>query len=80
MSTPGPSDTPERTSVVQTGFRVLLGGALLVAGIAHLTGLRAEFQAQVPRWLPLPTDLVVVVSGLVELALGGLWSSYRVTR
>lgn len=24
-----------------------------------------------PRWLPLPTDLVVVGSGLVELALGG---------
>jgi uncharacterized membrane protein len=29
-----------------------------------------EFQAQVPRWVPLPTDLVVVGSGLVELVLG----------
>ncbi len=70
MSTPRPSRTPERTNVVQTAFRLLLGAALLVAGTAHLTWSRAEFRAQVPPWLPLPADPVVVTSGLVELALG----------
>ncbi len=62
--------TSNRLSVVQHVGRLLLGAALLVAGTAHLTWARMEFQAQVPRWLPLPMDLVVVASGLVELALG----------
>ena len=70
MGTPRPGHTPERATVVQTACRLLLGAALLVAGTAHLTWLRTEFQAQVPRWLPLPAELVVVASGLVELALG----------
>ena len=70
MNTPRPRHTREPTSVVQTAFRLLLGAALLVAGAAHLTWARAEFQGQVPRWLPLPADPVVVASGLVELALG----------
>ncbi len=48
----------------------LLGGALIVAGIGHLTSQRAEFQAQVPGWFPVDEDLVVIVSGLVEIALG----------
>lgn len=47
-----------------------LGGFLTLAGTAHLTALRAEFQAQVPPWLPLDADLVVVASGVVEIALG----------
>ena len=50
--------------------RWLLGTFLLLAGIGHLTWARAEFQAQVPRWLPLETDLVVVLSGFVEIGLG----------
>lgn len=50
--------------------RIALGLALLFAGIGHLTFARAEFQAQVPSWLPLDADLVVVLSGLVEIALG----------
>ncbi len=70
MRPPHLHETPERTSSVQTLFRLLLGAALLVTGTAHLTWARIAFQAQVPRWLPLPTDLVVVGSGLVELALG----------
>ena len=48
----------------------MLGGFLLVAGLAHLTWLRNTFQAQVPDWVPLDADLVVVLSGIVELALG----------
>ena len=71
MRTPRPRLTPEPSSVVQTAGRLLLGAALLFAGTSHLTWLRTEFQAQVPRWLPLSADLVVLVSGLVELALGG---------
>lgn len=48
----------------------LLGGALLLTGLAHLTWARTEFQAQVPRWVLVDADLVVVLSGIVELALG----------
>lgn len=50
--------------------RWLLGFALLFTGTAHLTFARDDFVAQVPAWLPLPTDFVVVASGIVELALG----------
>ncbi len=31
---------------------------------------RAEFQAQVPEWVPLDKDAVVVASGVVEVLLG----------
>lgn len=50
--------------------RWLLGGALIFAGTGHLTVGREEFLAQVPPWLPLDGDFVVVASGLVEIALG----------
>lgn len=59
-----------RTSTVQNIFRLLLGAALLYAGITHLTVARTEFLAQVPTWLPLDGDLVVVLSGIVEITLG----------
>lgn len=55
---------------VKTLLRWLLGGSLLVAGTGHLTTAREEFQAQVPSWFPVDEDLVVVGSGIVELALG----------
>lgn len=61
--------TPE-SSWLQIAARLLLGAALLVAGISHLTVLRKEFLAQVPGWVPLDGDLVVVLSGVVEIALG----------
>lgn len=50
--------------------RLLLGGALIYAGIGHLTFSRTEFQAQVPVWLPLDPDFVVLASGVVEIMLG----------
>jgi uncharacterized membrane protein len=50
--------------------RLALGGALIFAGIGHLTFSRVEFQAQVPVWLPLDPDFVVVASGIVEILLG----------
>ena len=43
---------------------------MLSAGIAHLTYLKGEFHAQVPNWLPLDKDLVVVLSGWVEISFG----------
>jgi len=57
-------------SVVRAIARVLLGAGLLFAGIGHLTFAREDFVAQVPQWLPLPVDFVVVASGIVEIALG----------
>ena len=50
--------------------RYLLGAALIYAGITHLTTSRIEFQAQVPTWLPLSADFVVLASGVVEICLG----------
>jgi uncharacterized membrane protein len=50
--------------------RTLLGAALAYAGITHLTTNRTEFLAQVPTWLPLDADFVVIASGVVEIILG----------
>ena len=47
--------------------RLLLALALLVAGIGHLVDVE-EFLGQVPTFLPLREE-IVVVSGLVEIAL-----------
>jgi len=48
----------------------LLGLALIYAGIGHLTFSRIEFRAQVPTWLPLDADFVVLFSGVIEITLG----------
>ena len=56
--------------MVKAIFRILLGASLLFAGISHLTVARTEFLAQVPTWLPVNADLVVVLSGIAEIALG----------
>ncbi|WP_069658377.1 DoxX family protein [Arcticibacter eurypsychrophilus] len=60
----------KKTSIVQTIARVVLGAFLAFAGTGHLTWSRVEFLAQVPKWLPLSGDLVVVLSGIVEVLLG----------
>ena len=59
-----------RSSVPQTVLRLLLGVVLAIAGITHLTVGRVEFLAQVPPWVPLDADLVVVLSGVAEITLG----------
>jgi uncharacterized membrane protein len=66
------ADDPDGTasSPGRTASRWLLGAALITAGIGHLTNQRQEFQAQVPSWFPVDPDVVVVVSGVVEIALG----------
>lgn len=61
------SASTERTRTV---LRWALGGALVFAGTAHLTTRREEFRAQVPEWMPMKDDLVVVGSGVIEIALG----------
>jgi len=54
----------------RTAARLLLGSAMVGAGILHLTSQRQEFQAQVPSWFPVDEDVTVVASGVVEIALG----------
>ena len=56
--------------MLRKASQILLGGALTYAGITHLTTNRTEFQAQVPTWVPLSADFVVLASGVVEIALG----------
>jgi len=60
----------DETGKGRTVARLALGGVLVVAGVGHLTTQRQEFQAQVPDWMPLDDDQVVVASGFVEIALG----------
>ena len=59
-----------RRSVARTAGRLLLGAFLLLAGISHLTVSRLAFRAQVPRWVPVDADFVVLASGIVEIVLG----------
>lgn len=70
-----------KTTLIQNIFRILLGCFILYAGISHLTFNRIDFQAQVPDWVPLGKDLVVILSGIVEIILGLsmlFWSKKRV--
>ena len=66
--------------LIRKGFQVLLGAALMYAGITHLTTNRTEFQAQVPTWVPLSADFVVLASGVVEIALGIALASLQYRR
>lgn len=62
-----------KTTLLQTIARILLGLFMTFAGVAHLTFLRKEFIAQVPKWIsssPQFIDFVVLSSGIVEVALG----------
>jgi uncharacterized membrane protein len=61
---------PKKPGSLQTIFRIFLGVFLVFAGVNHLTFARVEFLAQVPPWVPLDGDLVVVLSGIAEIALG----------
>ena len=56
--------------IFRKATQILLGATLIYTGTLHLTTRRLEFQAQVPTWLPLSADFVVIASGIVELALG----------
>ena len=80
VQSPGPVPShppvPPRSadSRLRTAGRLLLGGFLVLAGVSHLGWSREAFYAQVPPWLPLDVDFVVIASGLVEIGLGlALW-------
>lgn len=69
------------TSTLQKVFRVLLAAFMIYAGFSHLSFNRIEFQSQVPDWVPLSKDLVVILSGIVEMILGLtllFWKKQRV--
>jgi uncharacterized membrane protein len=59
-----------QTNKAQNILKIVLGLFMVMAAIGHLTFQRAEFQAQVPDWIPLSKDLIVILSGIVELGLG----------
>jgi len=58
--------------LIKTLLQILIGAFLLSAGVSHIGSNRIAFQAQVPTWLPLDPDFVVVASGLVEITLAVL--------
>jgi uncharacterized membrane protein len=70
-----------KTTTIQNVFRILLAFAMIFAGYSHLTFNRIDFQAQVPDWFPMSKDLVVIISGIVEIALGlgfSFWKKKRI--
>lgn len=60
-----PASTTPRTIA-----RLALAAALVFAGLSHLFWARREFRSQVPSWVPMDADAVVVASGAVEIGLG----------
>jgi len=62
-------------------MRVILGSFMILAAIGHFTFQRADFQGQVPNWVPISKDLVVLLSGVAEISLGIamiLWTRKKV--
>lgn len=59
------------SSTARTIGRVALAAGLVFAGVSHLFWARREFRSQVPSWVPMDADAVVVASGAVEIGLGG---------
>lgn len=59
-----------KPTIAQNIGRFLLGSFLTYTGIGHMTFLRKEFLAQVPPWVPVEPDTVVLLSGLAEIGLG----------
>lgn len=73
MTNPPASGPPSGTKPLGAGrhaARIALGAFLGFAGISHLGFAREEFQAQVPDFVPLDPDLVVILSGVAEIGLG----------
>lgn len=59
-----------QTSFFQKLVRIILGIFMIAAAIGHFTFQREEFQAQVPNWIPINKDAVVILSGVAEISLG----------
>lgn len=58
------------TNNAQDAARIALGLMLVTAGTSHLSFAHEPFKAQVPPWIPVKTDTVVLLSGCVEISLG----------
>jgi uncharacterized membrane protein len=63
------SNTPTSVGIREIS-RYTLGAILILAGIGHLWWARIEFRAQVPDWVPIDADIVVLLSGIAEIVLG----------
>ena len=59
-----------RSTRSRTIARVVLGATLIFTGVSHLSFGRTAFYAQVPPWLPVNADFIVISSGVVEIVLG----------
>ena len=59
-----------QTSFFQKLVRIILGIFMIAAAIGHFTFQREEFQAQVPNWIPISKDAIVILSGIAEISLG----------
>lgn len=59
-----------QTSFFQNLIRIILGIFMIAAAIGHFTFQREEFQAQVPNWIPISKDAIVILSGIAEISLG----------
>lgn len=71
----------KKTSTIQNVMRIVLGSFMILAAIGHFTFQRADFQAQVPNWIPISKDLVVLLSGVAEISLGLsmiFWTSQKI--
>src|ERR1700721_831858 len=58
------------SSLPRSIARHFLCAFLIFAGAGHLSFARTALYAQVPPWLPLNAEFVVIASGVVEIALG----------
>lgn len=61
---------PQGDDETQVLLRWGLGVFMLGAGWLHLTAWRTDFEQLVPGWVPGSASIVVIASGLVEIALG----------
>ncbi|HEY0950322.1 hypothetical protein [Nocardioides sp.] len=66
-------DRARRRFVPRRAARLGMGAAMIAAGVAHLL-LPLPFEQHLPLWVP-EREVLVAVSGIVEIALGAaLWS------
>ncbi len=73
--------THVHTNTLQTILRIILGAFMIGAAVGHFSFARADFQAQVPDWVPMDKDTVVLLSGIPELLLGlalVFWTRHKV--
>jgi uncharacterized membrane protein len=59
-----------QTSKAQSILRIVLGAFMILAAIGHFSFQRDVFRAQVPDWIPMSKDVVVILPGIVEFGFG----------